>query len=546
MTGFGQTASSMSTPFQFAQPAQSSDAFSFSNFGQTQPAGASSFGGTPSMFGQNNFGLQVVPQNYVVAQATLITNPFGTLPALPQMSIGRVGTTPSVQYGISSIPTPARNSIRKEVGSSSGSDTADTSHSFVDKKNSDSGMPCSLSTVPVVVPTTNELSMTLGASKIPDVTTLSGQLQKQNDKSSILDGCHAHGKTGIVAAKTIYAVSQGGEKGYVGSKIFSTEGVVAVLWEQLRIGLKTENDSLQEEARQVANESPGNQQGAVGESNVQINCSDSDQGGLIELEKLLKQKTFTRSEIDHLTALMQSRAVDAPIGGGRRLKVFNEITSTKTTDKNTGIPSQCCEISNEDQNHIAPVSKPASGGEKQIDTSSSCNDQSHRIMQEDMKLDLKLEEENMDFLLSLLRSENENLTGLGAGIVIHSCQTRDEQNILSDAGSLEKLISGLDGSISQRDASLESIATILKKNPGAVAKFAELQNGRVLRSLLDDSGQVGEEVSFAFSSLVAGKEDMQKLAFEANAIDKFYNHLQNCDLHPKRLEVIFLALADLC
>ncbi|XP_050908261.1 nuclear pore complex protein NUP98A-like [Lathyrus oleraceus] len=132
MTGFGQTAPSMSTPFQSAQPTQSSGAFSFSNFGQTQPAGASSFGGTPGMFGRNNFGLQPVPQNYVVAQAAPITNPFGTLPALPQMSIGRVGTTPSVQYGISSIPTPARNSIRKEVGSSSGSDTTDTSHSFVD------------------------------------------------------------------------------------------------------------------------------------------------------------------------------------------------------------------------------------------------------------------------------------------------------------------------------------------------------------------------------------------------------------------------------
>ncbi|CAK8572926.1 unnamed protein product [Lathyrus sativus] len=78
---------------------------------------------------------------------------------------------------------------------------------------------------------------------------------------------------------------------------------------------ETRQDSLQEEARQVANESPGNQQGAVGESNVQINCSDSDQGGLTELEKLLKQKTFTRSEIDHLTALMQSRTVDAPIRG---------------------------------------------------------------------------------------------------------------------------------------------------------------------------------------------------------------------------------------
>ncbi|CAL5200682.1 unnamed protein product [Lathyrus oleraceus] len=65
--------------------------------------------------------------------------------------------------------------------------------------------------------------------------------------------------------------------------------------------------------------------------------------------------------------------------------------------------------------------------------------------------------------VSVKPKENENLTGLGAGIVIHSCQTRDEQNILYDAGSLEKLISSLDGSISQRDASLESIATILKK-----------------------------------------------------------------------------------
>ncbi|PNX98102.1 platelet binding protein GspB-like, partial [Trifolium pratense] len=64
---------------------------------------------------------------------------------------------------------------------------------------------------------------------------------------------------------------------------------------------------------QVAEESSGFQQGAVGESNVQINCSDSDQGGLTELEKLLKQKTFSRSEIDHLTALMRSRTVDASV-----------------------------------------------------------------------------------------------------------------------------------------------------------------------------------------------------------------------------------------
>ncbi|CAH9139382.1 unnamed protein product [Cuscuta epithymum] len=45
----------------------------------------------------------------------------------------------------------------------------------------------------------------------------------------------------ISAAKTIYAVSQGGAKDHVGSKIFSTEGVVPVLWEKLRKGLKSGN-----------------------------------------------------------------------------------------------------------------------------------------------------------------------------------------------------------------------------------------------------------------------------------------------------------------
>ncbi|XP_020227625.1 armadillo repeat-containing protein 8 [Cajanus cajan] len=201
-------------------------------------------------------------------------------------------------------------------------------------------------------------------------------------------------------------------------------------------------------------------------------------------------------------------------------------------------------------------------------------------------------EQDKHFLLSLLESGNENLTGLGTSIVIHSCETSDEQKILCSDGALEKLISLLDGSLSQRDSSLESVATILKNNPEVVSKFVDLQNGRSLSSvieltkdryprtrllacsclicvknssfaylqdvgikskliyilleLLDDSGQVGDDASFAFSSLVAEKEDLQRLAFEANAIDKFYDHLQNRALHPKRLEGIFLALAHLC
>lgn len=45
----------------------------------------------------------------------------------------------------------------------------------------------------------------------------------------------------MAAAKTIYAVSQGSTRDHVGSKIFSTEGVVVVLWEQLKNGLSNES-----------------------------------------------------------------------------------------------------------------------------------------------------------------------------------------------------------------------------------------------------------------------------------------------------------------
>ncbi|CAA3022457.1 nuclear pore complex NUP98A isoform X1 [Olea europaea subsp. europaea] len=102
--GFGQTSQSLSTPFQPSQPTQSSGGFGFSNFGQPQTASASVFGGTPSIFGQGTFGPSSGIQSSVVAQSAPSTNPFGTLPAMPQISIGRTGTSPSIQYGISSLP----------------------------------------------------------------------------------------------------------------------------------------------------------------------------------------------------------------------------------------------------------------------------------------------------------------------------------------------------------------------------------------------------------------------------------------------------------
>ncbi|KAK6925632.1 hypothetical protein RJ641_007351, partial [Dillenia turbinata] len=203
-----------------------------------------------------------------------------------------------------------------------------------------------------------------------------------------------------------------------------------------------------------------------------------------------------------------------------------------------------------------------------------------------------LQEENVKFLLKLLNSENENVAELGASIITHSCVTRLEQKVLCDAGVLKKLISLLEGSLSLRDASLESLATIFKDNSEVVSQFVGADGGKalngliklmkdryprtrllscicltvirngspcyvkdlqikrdlvlVLLELLDDPGQVGDEAPFALASLTSEMEDMQKLAFEADAIDKLSIHLQNGPVQSKRLQGILLALADLC
>ncbi|KAI8569950.1 hypothetical protein RHMOL_Rhmol02G0317900 [Rhododendron molle] len=102
--GFGQTTPSLSTPFQSVQPAQTTGSLGFNNFGQTPQGGTGTFGSMSTMFGQNNFGQLSATQSSAVAQALPVNNPFGTLPAMPQMSIGRSGTAPSIQYGISSLP----------------------------------------------------------------------------------------------------------------------------------------------------------------------------------------------------------------------------------------------------------------------------------------------------------------------------------------------------------------------------------------------------------------------------------------------------------
>ncbi|CAD5312303.1 unnamed protein product [Arabidopsis thaliana] len=101
---FGQTMPAGVTPFQSAQPGQASNGFGFNNFGQNQAANTTGNAGGLGIFGQGNFGQSPAPLNSVVLQPVAVTNPFGTLPAMPQISINQGGNSPSIQYGISSMP----------------------------------------------------------------------------------------------------------------------------------------------------------------------------------------------------------------------------------------------------------------------------------------------------------------------------------------------------------------------------------------------------------------------------------------------------------
>ncbi|CAN6289479.1 unnamed protein product [Urochloa humidicola] len=92
-----------STPtFQTSAPAQTSTMFSFQP--PIQPASTGVSPGFSNTTNQALTGQQTPSQSNMVMQPAPVSNPFGTLPAVPQMSIGNGGSSPSVQYGISSLP----------------------------------------------------------------------------------------------------------------------------------------------------------------------------------------------------------------------------------------------------------------------------------------------------------------------------------------------------------------------------------------------------------------------------------------------------------
>ncbi|XP_040947616.1 nuclear pore complex protein NUP1 isoform X1 [Gossypium hirsutum] len=93
------------------------------------------------------------------------------------------------------------------------------------------------------------------------------------------------------------------------------------------------NQEPRENQPEATSKVPSVVQGAI------IGCENpvnhTEESGVAELEKILKQKTFTRSEIDHLTRLLCSRSADIP-GGNEEKRP--ELISVVSHDKKEEFP----------------------------------------------------------------------------------------------------------------------------------------------------------------------------------------------------------------
>ncbi|KAM0827289.1 hypothetical protein ACQ4PT_068286 [Festuca glaucescens] len=170
-------------------------------------------------------------------------------------------------------------------------------------------------------------------------------------------------------------------------------------------------------------------------------------------------------------------------------------------------------------------------------------------------------EKNMDFLLSLLDSNNENVTELAANIISNSCDSNTEQLALCGAGVPQKLVSLFGGSVNLRDACLDSMTAIVRNNWEVASRFASMDHGKAFRSivgqiktklilvlleLIEEPGHVGDEAPLALTTLIKDSVELQKQAFSTNAVAKLSNHLVANSLETRRAVTILLALAELC
>ncbi|KAG5533019.1 hypothetical protein RHGRI_027305 [Rhododendron griersonianum] len=98
---------------------------------------------------------------------------------------------------------------------------------------------------------------------------------------------------------------------FVALRVSLVRNFVVKNWEDVII-TEANQESRDRFEEEVLDNPPGVQRPFLNDGGTSTNSSNSY--GLSELEQMLKQKTFTRSEIDRLTELLHSRTVDAPQG----------------------------------------------------------------------------------------------------------------------------------------------------------------------------------------------------------------------------------------
>ncbi|KAJ7559874.1 hypothetical protein O6H91_04G104500 [Diphasiastrum complanatum] len=199
----------------------------------------------------------------------------------------------------------------------------------------------------------------------------------------------------------------------------------------------------------------------------------------------------------------------------------------------------------------------------------------------------------VDLILALLNGGNDNVAEVAASVLARCCETKEHQKILADAGCLHSLVGLLKGSVKGREAALDALAALTRGNQETsvlldmeqgndLACFIKLMKDKSPRTrlfacmcllniaeafpsgyhqqewdikkcmlstvlkLFEESGQVGEESPGVFADLVTNNEEMQKAAFESNAIEKLAEILDRGVVSARQLEGVLLAIAELC
>ncbi|CAM6087787.1 unnamed protein product [Calypogeia fissa] len=201
--------------------------------------------------------------------------------------------------------------------------------------------------------------------------------------------------------------------------------------------------------------------------------------------------------------------------------------------------------------------------------------------------------QRMVLILELLNSDNDSVAEVAASVLARCCETSDQQQALGEAGGLQSLVGLLSGSLKKREAALDALAAITRGNKQLSSALISMDNGRslvtiiklvkdksprtrllacmclsnigkvspssyqqewdmrasmlaTLVKLFDEPGQVGEEAPGVLADLVRNNEELQKKAFEVNAIEKLAEFLQKDPVAAKQLEGVLMALAELC